>query len=126
MSSAFKRIFAAVISALIGLILIPILTLEFAFEWLPQLIFYFLPGFGIGLIILLELFTRIQILRDFYNFVQGAKMIALFFSLLIVEWTIMWKVNPSNDIVFTSQFATATIPSIWMYSYLGKRMRFLK
>jgi len=36
------------------------------------------------------------------------------------------KVDPSNDVVFTSQFAIAAIPSTWMYGYLGQRMRFLK
>jgi hypothetical protein len=126
MSTVRNKLFAATNSALIGLILIPVLTLEFKFEWLPQLILYFLPGFVVGLIMLFELLTRIRTLRDVYNFIQGFKMIILFLVLLIVEWTIMWKVDPSNDLVFTSQFATATIPSIWMYSYLGQRMRFLK
>jgi hypothetical protein len=125
MSSVLKKLLAAIISALIGLVLIPILTLEFSFEWLPLLIIYFLPGFCIGLVIVFELLTRIRALREVYSFVQGVKMTVLFFVLIIVEWTIMWKVDPSNDVVFASQFATATIPSIWMYSYLGKRMTFL-
>ncbi|MBA4056880.1 MAG: hypothetical protein C0490_19355 [Marivirga sp.] len=125
MSNTLKKLLAAIISALIGLALIPILTLEFSFEWLPMLIIYFLPGFCVGLVIVFEILTRIRVLREVYSFVQGVKMIFLFFALLIVEWTIMWKVDPSNDAVFASQFATATIPSIWMYSYLGKRMTFL-
>jgi hypothetical protein len=125
MSGTFKKLLAGIISALIGLVLIPILTLEFSFDSLPILIIYFLPGFCIGLIILFELLTRVGVLRAVYSFVQGVKMTVLFFILLIVEWTIMWKVDPSNDLVFASQFATVTIPSIWMYSYIGKRLAFL-
>jgi hypothetical protein len=125
MYRVFKKILAAIISMLIGLILIPILTLEFTFKWLPQLIVYFLPGFSIGLIILFELLIRMQTLRGIYNFVKGYKMIVLFFALLLVEWTIMWTVDPSNDVVFTSQFATAMVPSVWMYGYIGRKMSFL-
>gem|GEM_PF-4353098 len=53
-------------------------------------------------------------------------MIVLFLVLLTVEWIIMWQVDPSNDIVFTSQFTTAIIPATWMYAYFGRRMKFLK
>jgi len=126
MSNLVKKIFIAIVSVLIGLILIPILTLEFTFKWLPLLIVYFLPGFSIGLIILFELLTRIPALQNLYKFVQGMKMILLFLGFLIVTWMIMWKVDPSNDIVFATQFATAMIPSIWMYNYVGQKMRFLK
>ena len=127
MSSLLKKIFTAIVSVLIGLILIPILTLEFVtFKWLPMLIIYFLPGFSIGLIILFEVLTRIPALRDIYKFAQGMKMILLFLGFLIVTWMIMWKVDTSNDIVFATQFATAMVPSIWMYNYVGQKMGFLK
>lgn len=125
MSNTFKKLLAAVISALIGLILIPILAIDFSFEWLPLLIIYFLPGFCIGLVILFELLTRFRVLRGVYTFIQGVKMIVLFFALLIVEWVIMWRVDASNDLVFASQFATATVLAIWLFAYLGKSMRFL-
>jgi len=70
--------------------------------------------------------TRIPALQNLYRFVQGMKMILLFLGFLIVTWMIMWKVDPSNDVVFATQFATAMIPSIWMYNYVGQKMRFLK
>ena len=79
MSNVLKKLLAAIISALIGLVLIPILALEFSFEWLPLLIIYFLPGFSIGLIIVFELLPRIRVLREVYSFVQGVKMIVLFY-----------------------------------------------
>jgi hypothetical protein len=122
-----KKLFAGIISALIGLILIPILAFDFfSFKWLPLLIVYFLPGFCIGLIILFELLTRIRSLKKVYSFVQDIELLVLFFALLAVQWIIMWNVDPGNDVVFASQFATATVPSIWIYDYLGRRMKFLK
>ncbi len=126
MSQAFKKLLAAAISALIGLVLLPVLAVDFSFEWLPLLIIYFLPGFCIGLIILFELLTRIRRFLVVYRFIRGVRMIVLFLVLLIAEWIIMWQVDPNNDVVSTSQFATATIPAIWLYAYLGKRMKFLK
>jgi hypothetical protein len=126
MSSVVKKILAATISVLIGLVLIPILSLEFSFEWLPLLFIYFFPGFCIALIILFELMTRIRFFRTVYRFVQGISMILLFIALLIVEWVIIWIAHPNNDIVFTSQFVTATILSILTYNQLGHWMAFLK
>ncbi len=121
------KILAAAISGLIGLILIPILAVDFSsLQWVPLLIIYFLPGFCIGLVIVFELLTRIPPLLVVYRFIQGVNIIFLFLILLIAEWLIMWQVDPNNDLVFTSQFATATIPAIWMYAYLGKTMKFLK
>ena len=74
-SVVFKKVLAAIISALIGLVLIPILSLEFSLEWLPLLIAYFLPGFSIGLLILFELLTRIRILQKVYSFIQDFRMV---------------------------------------------------
>jgi riboflavin transporter FmnP len=125
MPNALKKLLAGTISALIGLVLIPILSIDFSFKWLPVMIIYFLPGFCSGLIILFELLIRVHFLGGIYRFVTGSKMIFVFFVLLFLQWIITTHVNPSNDIVFTTQFATGTIPAIWLFGYLGTRMKFL-
>ncbi len=125
MPNVLKKLLVGIISALIGLVLIPILAIDFSFKWLPVMIINFLPGFCIGLIILFELLVRVHFLGGLYRFVTGIKMLFVFFVLLFLQWIITRQVNPSNDIVFTSQFATATIPAIWLFGYLGTRMKFL-
>lgn len=126
MLTLIKKISIAILSVLIGLILIPILSLEkLDFEYLPILIIYFLPGSVVGILIIFEVIRILEFI-GFYNFIQSGKMLALFLILLLLQWIIQWKVDGIYDIVFFSQFATATIPSIWIYCFLGKKLRFLK
>ncbi|WP_157638013.1 hypothetical protein [Flexithrix dorotheae] len=115
-----KKILLFIISALTGLTLIPFLALEARYiEGIPILIFYFLPVSSLSLIILFELITRLTPFKFVFKFIIGFKIFFLFIGALIIEWIIMWKVNPVNDVVFTSQFATGIFPAIIIYGRLG-------
>ena len=121
------KIFASLVSALVGLILIPTLALDrqIVHDW-PLLIIYFLPGFSIALFFLFEFLTRVRRLKAVYEFIQSKKMFVLFLALLFVEWILIWGVEHSNDVIFTSMFATATIPAILLYSWIARRCNFFR
>ena len=121
-----KKTCLAIISAFIGLILIPIFALEPRFlEALPILVILFLLPYCIILVIVFELLTRIEKLRFIISFLLGHKVLYLFLGLLTIEWIIILTVKHSNDVVFTVQFATATVPAMVIYARQSKRMNLL-
>lgn len=122
MALLIKKGLLAIMSALTGLILIPILAFEMNFIGiLPILIIFFLPVYSLALIFLFELITRIKALHSIYNFIYGYRIFYIFFWLLVVEWIIMWKIDPLYDVVFALQFTTGTIPAMIVYARLGNK-----
>lgn len=125
MPDTFKKILAATVSALAGLILIPVLSFGFSIDQLLMLVIFFLPGLTLGLIILFELIIWIGEEQNVYNFIKRSRMIALFFALLALQWIVMLIVDPDSDMIFILRLATAIIPSVRLYYYLGQKMDFL-
>lgn len=119
----FQKFLWAIGFSALGIISIPLITLPihpnsiemFELSLFTILLGYFLPGSVFVMVLAGEILKRITPLNPVFEFISSRGIYKLFFLSVIVCWTFVLTLPPSNDLIFGSQFIAGLILPFHFY-----------